>query len=275
MKLLLIPFISLLLPQRIIIDFPFSDSLFVGEKEELSIIIESNNNEEYIFPELSVENEDISISSKENMGNKAIYTLYFWNDGEFTFPSFNIFNENDTLKTDEFTFHVYNSQKNLDETIKANKRISNVSLPWKTYQIILLFAIIVSAVLIYFLTRKKELGIDKKFESNPIDLALKQLESIDIPNSNEKADVNNFYINLTDIIKECIKAKLFFRSTEMTTEELLLFLERKNVNIDILNDFLKRADIYKFSNKNIQASDVLNETEIVKNIILKINDITN
>ena len=107
MKLLLTSFISTL-PQQIIIGFPFSDSLFVGEKEH--IIIESNKKEEYIFPELSVENEDISISGKRISGNSAIYNLYFWNNGEFTFPSLNIINDIDTLKTEEFIFNVYNSQ---------------------------------------------------------------------------------------------------------------------------------------------------------------------
>ena len=99
-------------------------------------------------------------------------------------------------------------------------------------------------------------------------------EFIKIPNSNVKVDVNTFYLKLTDIIKECIKAKYFFKSTEMTTEELLDFLEKSNVNIESLNDFLKRADIYKFSKKSIHASDLIDEKNVVKNIILNIKNIT-
>ncbi len=274
MKLLLIPFFTFLFPQRIIIDFPFSDSLFVGENEQLTIIVESNDDNGFTFPELSVENEDVSIEIKESIRNRAVYTLYLWNDGEFTFPSLIIFNENDTLNTDEFIFRVYNSPKSLDDKIKANKGISSVSLPWESYHITLLIAIILSSFSVYFLTRKKKIQLEIKYKSNPIELALKEVESIKIPNSNVKVDVNTFYLKLTDIIKKCIKAKYFFKSTEMTTEELLDFLEKSNVNIESLNDFLKRADIYKFSNKNIHASDLINETNVVKNIILNIKDIT-
>ncbi len=66
------------------------DTIFVGDKVQVSIIAKNTAFLKIKFPELDVDNQDISLSTIFSGDTSLVLSLQFWRPGNHKFPSIKI-----------------------------------------------------------------------------------------------------------------------------------------------------------------------------------------
>ena len=116
--------------------------------------------------------------------------------------------------------------------------------------------LILMAIGLYFLLRKKVVKLIEKPAIPPFIIAMNSLKTLDGKQLIKAQKLKDFYIELTEIIRRYIEADLHIPALESTTNELLTtitdFNSSSKLNIDKetiakLSALLKAADLVKFA----------------------------
>ncbi len=172
----------------------------------------------------------------------------------------------DTVYTDSIPVRILTIPVDTTLAIKPIKAPLGVPFNWLDYLFYIIggLLIIAAAIGIYLYIeayRKKEkiLAVAAAPKKSPQQIALEKLKQLD----NEKTwqrdgDVKNYYVRLTDILREYIEQVFNVPAMEETTDEIIAGLQYKNLPagaLKKLNDLLIMADLVKFAKAKPIAND--------------------
>lgn len=161
-----------------------------------------------------------------------------------------------TLQTDSFELMVNTVPVDTTKGIKPIKGILNVKFSWLDYiwyivggAVLVLLAI---GLTIYFIKRKKA-PVPPPPAVPPVPLHeqyLKLLADVDHKQLWQHGRVKEYYIELTDVLREYVEKRFNTQALELTTDELLDIARRHrelSVHHDLLAGILHTADMAKFA----------------------------
>ncbi len=246
-------------PVKIKID---TSSIRIGEQFNLSI--SSPKDSTIVFPVLkdSLGKIEVLESSIDTLPNSFLkkYLLTSFDSGRWVIPQQKVLLDTTTFLTDSIVINV--ATVKVDTTkqklfpIKPIKKEPFKLIDARPYLWVLIGALILIAIGLYFLLRKKVKKLVKKPAIPPFILAMDSLKALDKKQLIKSQKLKSFYIELTDIIRRYIEADLAIPALESTTDELLStltdFNESSHLEIDKetlekLQDLLKSADLVKFA----------------------------
>ena len=161
-----------------------------------------------------------------------------------------------TVQTDSFRIDVQTVAVDTTKAFKPIKGIIYVKSSWLDYiwyiagGAVLLLLII--GITIYFATRKKPLPppVPQGPRETLQEHTLRLLNELDAQSVWQKGNVKEYYVQLTDIIRDYIEARFKTPALELTTDEILykvqLHKELRQYH-GILSSILQTADLAKFA----------------------------
>jgi len=248
----------------------------IGEQITYKIQIEADTTELVIFPEgqtflpLEMIEAYKTDTTKNESKYKLIkaYGLTQFDSGNYLIPKQKVVIGDRVFFTDSMqvavnTIEIDTTKQDLYD-IKPLIEVERTASDWWKYFIIFLAVIALIAVLLYwFIWRKKPLSEDEKIALlPPYDRAKLALQKLDESNYLQRAELKDYYSELTFIIRRYLDEKVYDRALESTTAELVTRLNLlKDANkIDLSKDdinnienILKRADLVKFAKSSVDA----------------------
>jgi len=242
----------------------------IGEQINYKIKVEADSSALVVFPEgqtfmplESVEALDIDTTKKEaKFLLSRIYKLTQFDSGAYTIPRQKILIGDkpfftDSLKVEVNTIEVDTTKQKLYD-IKPIIEVEKSSGSWWIWLLIILLAIALIAFLLYwFIWRQKPLTEEEEIALlPPYDRAKLALKKLDESQYLIRSEVKEYYSELTLVIRKYLDEKVYDRSLESTTDELisrLHLLKEGNQfaftkeTIHNLETILKRADLVKFA----------------------------
>ncbi|HEY4327636.1 MAG TPA: hypothetical protein VGN20_26875 [Mucilaginibacter sp.] len=188
------------------------------------------------------------------------YTITSFDAGTYTIPPFAIGTSTGVLKTNELTLQVATVKVDTTKAIYDIKQplaVSYTFLDWvkDNWYWIVIGVVALAAIggLIWYYRNKpkKEVKIEApKPKVAPHIVALNQLKELQDKKLWQQGEVKQFYIELTDVLREYLEKRYLVKAHEQTTDEILSGLRRKHLDDDdknMLNKILVLADLVKFA----------------------------
>ncbi|HKK12874.1 MAG TPA: hypothetical protein VJ945_08570, partial [Flavobacteriaceae bacterium] len=247
-----------------------STKIKIGAQITYKIQVEADSTDLVIFPEgqtfsplemiESYKIDTLKKDSKYDFIKK--YALTQFDSGAYTIPRQKVIIGDKTFFTDSLKVEV--NDVTIDTTkqglydikpiIEVEKSPSNF---WRNLVVILLILAVVSALIYWFVWRKKPLTEEEQIALlPPYDRAKMALKKLDESQYLQNAAIKEYYSELTFIIRRYLDEKVYDRALESTTDELIFRLqllkdgnqvELSNDDIKNLETIFKRADLVKFA----------------------------
>ncbi|WP_299526180.1 hypothetical protein [Winogradskyella sp.] len=242
----------------------------IGEQINYRIKVEADSSALVVFPEgqtfmplESVEALDVDTTKKDaKFLLSRIYKLTKFDSGSYTIPRQRIIIGDkpfftDSLKIEVNTIEVDTTKQKLYD-IKPIIEVEKTGGNWWIWLLIAIAAIALVAFLLYwFIWRQKPLTEEEEIALlPPYDRAKLALKKLDESQYLIRSEVKEYYSELTMAIRKYLDEKVYDRSLESTTDELISRLQLlKEGNqfpftketIHNLETILKRADLVKFA----------------------------
>ena len=247
-----------------------STSIKIGAQVTYKITVEADTTQVVVFPEGQtfqplemIESYKVDTTKKDAKYQLVKkYGLTQFDSGKYTIPAQKILIGNRPVLTDSLRVEVRNiavdttKQKLYD--IKPLIGVEKSASKWWLYLLIVLAIVGLIAFLLYwFIWREKPLTEEEKIaQLPPYDRAKLALQELDDAGYLVREDVKGYYSDLTMIIRKYLDEKVYERSLESTTDELVkrLKLLKDGNQIDLsvetiknIETILKRADLVKFA----------------------------
>ena len=161
----------------------------------------------------------------------------------------------DSIKTENFTINITSTITDTSKSIKNIK--SNFHIYLDNYKIkisALLLIILTISFLVFFIRRKiikKNISIYSQI--NFLENSIRDIKKINIPNLNLEG-IQKFNLEVSDILKKYLKDILYINSTEMTMDEIIVYLREKSSFGDIVAEYsnlLNQIEKLKFAKSKI------------------------
>lgn len=247
-----------------------STSIKIGEQILYKIEVESDTTEFVIFPEgQTFQPLELIESFKVDTTKKDAkyylikkYGLTQFDSGKYTIPQQKIVIGSKVFKTDSLLVEVnpvlIDTTKQGLYDIKPIFTVEKSPSYWWLYALLIVLVFAIAAFLLYwFVWREKPLTEEEKEALiPPYDRAKLALQELDKAEYLIKDEVKAYYSELTLIIRKYLDEKVYDKSLESTTDELInrLQLLKDGNQIDLSKDtirnletILKRADLVKFA----------------------------
>jgi hypothetical protein len=270
------------------------DTTHIRIGEQISYEISTDIQPKVAFPKLQLDSlgkVEVVHSLPIDTLKKRLYKKYIltcFDSGRYHIPAQEILIDKQRFFTDSLlinvgTVAVDTTQQKLfpiKPIYKAPKKT------WKDYLqylwVVALITLLIALVwLIVYLLKKKEKRKAAK-QIPPIEAALKQLHSLDGKQLIKKQKIKEYYIELTEIVRDYIGKDVHIPTMEVTTDELITFLEihnkSKNIGIDkerikVLHSFLKEADLVKFAKYIPVEKQIQQDRKVAENIVNEIQSL--
>ena len=210
-----------------------------------------------------IESYEIDTTKKDSKYNFIKkYALTQFDSGVYTIPRQKVIIGDKTFFTDSLKVQVNNivvdttkqGLYDIKPIIEVEKSASNF---WRNLLIVLLILAIISALIYWFVWRKKPLTEEEEIALlPPYDRAKMALKKLDESRYLQKEEIKEYYSELTFIIRKYLDEKVYDRALESTTDELIQRLkllkdgnqiELSDEDIINLETIFKRADLVKFA----------------------------
>ena len=247
-----------------------STKIKIGEQITYNIQVEADTTDLVIFPEGQtfsplemIESYEIDTTKKDSKYNFIKkYALTQFDSGVYTIPRQKVIIGDKTFFTDSLKVQVNNivvdttkqGLYDIKPIIEVEKSASNF---WRNLLIVLLILAIISALIYWFVWRKKPLTEEEEIALlPPYDRAKMALKKLDESRYLQKEEIKEYYSELTFIIRKYLDEKVYDRALESTTDELIhrlkLLKDGNQIELsdeDIINleTIFKRADLVKFA----------------------------
>lgn len=184
------------------------------------------------------------------------YTISCFNTGKVFFPSLPYFIQGQSYLTDSIPLQVETIQLDTTGQLKPIKGPIQVPLTFKEvlpyfYWALLAAAIILGLLYIYRkYFRKKETVLEETIIEPPHIIALNKLKAIEEEKLWQQDRVKEYYVKVSDTIREYIENRFSIHALEQTTDELMTSLKRARVNASNrahIERILTFADLAKFA----------------------------
>lgn len=253
-----------------------TDTTKIRIGEQINFQIEVENAETGVtFPELQLDLgkkieivEDLNIDTLKNRLVRK-YLLTSFDSGSYTIPQQKITVWSQEYLTDSVVIDVATVAV---DTLKQNmfpiKAVQNEPYTFndfKNYLWWVLGALLLLALVLYFILRKKKTQEEIEAKIPPYQLALIRLKELDDKQLWQKNKIKQYYVELTDIVRNYIERELNIPALESTTNELMEtitdFNSSSSLNIpdeaiEKLRLLLKDADLVKFAKYIPLANDI-------------------
>ncbi len=266
-----------------------ADTTKIRIGEQINYQIEVDNVDTGVtFPELQLDPggkieivEDLNIDTLKNRLVRK-YLLTSFDSGSYTIPQqkITVWSQEyltDSVVVDVATVAVDTLKQNMFP-IKAVQNEPYTFDDFKSYLWWILGGLLLLALILYFVFRKKKTLEEIEAKIPPYDLALKRLKELDSKQLWQKNKVKQYYVELSDIVRSYIERELNIPALESTTNELMEtitdFNSSSSLNIPDetikkLQSLLKDADLVKFA-KYVPLS---NEIELHRNDAEKVIEV--
>jgi hypothetical protein len=264
------------------------ETIYIGDKVTYYIEVETGKDVEISLPGFGENLSEFSIKdfgSKEGgyFGKKKLkqwYILDTYETGTFTIPAIVVKyrsrgeDEWKEILSDSVKIEVLSS---LDETALEGdiKDIKGPVSYWdKKYIIILLSIVIVIALILFIIIflQKRRKTKEVRIPAVPAhELAYKALQSLMAKDYLSIGKVQEYYVELSNIMRHYIENRFQLKAPEMTTEEFLLTL-RESVVLNpeqksLVRDFLSHCDMVKFAKYLPAKNEIDASYESAKNLV--------
>lgn len=247
-----------------------TNSIKIGEQIIYKIEVETDTSNLVVFPKGQTFSplEMIDAGVTDTLKNKDKYNLIKkygltqFDSGAYTIPRQKIIIGDKAYLTDSLKVEVANIAVDTTEQglydIKPIIEVKKKGGNWWKYLLLILFIIgLVAAALWWFIWRKKPLTEEEQIALlPPYDRAKLALKKLDESHYLEHEELKSYYSELTLIIRKYLDEKVYEKSLESTTDELItrLRLLKEGNQIDLsketiknIESILKRADLVKFA----------------------------
>ena len=252
----------------------------IGETINYEIVVD-NADTGVNFTEIQLDSfarvEVVESFDVDTLKNRLIkkYALTSFDSGSYVIPRQRVFIWSQEYLTDSLLLEVntvaVDTTKQQMYTIKAIQNEPYTFADFKNYLWWLLGALILLAIILYFVLRKKETKEEIEARIPPYQLALIRLNELDEKQLWQKNKIKQYYVELTDIVRTYIERELKIPALESTTDELLETIKDFNFSsgtlnipeetVAKLNRLLKEADLVKFA----KFKPLSNEIELHRN----------
>lgn len=267
------------------------DTTHIRIGEQIHYVISADKQEKVQFPKLQLDSlgkvevvHSLPIDTIKNRLYKK-YILTSFDSGTYTIPKQLILIDKKQFYIDSLLIIV--GTVAVDTTKQKLFPIKGIhKAPPKTWQdythyLWWLFGVLVLGVIIWwFILRSRESDKKKrKKQLTPIEEALSQFQTLDNKDLLEQDKIKEYYVELTEIVRDYIGKDVHIPTMEVTTDELITLLELHNKSnkigidkerIQQLHSFLKEADLVKFAKfkpESIQAQGNRKTAELIINEI--------
>lgn len=270
----------------------------IGEQISFKIKVETDSTKLVVFPEgqtfapLEMV-EALKIDTTKKTSKLELlreYKITQFDSGSYYIPRQKIIIDDkpfftDSLKVEVNTIEVDTTKQGLYDIkpiIKVEKSGNNW---WWLYALLILVILALIGFLLYwFIWRKKPLTEEEQIALlPPYDRAKLALSKLDDKKYLEREEIKEYYSDLTFIIRKFLDEKVYDRSLESTTDQLIDRLEllkkgnQFNLSKETINNIatiLKRADLVKFAKSKpdialaeIDKQTITKEVDAVKEIL--------
>ncbi len=262
----------------------------IGEQIEYTIYVDKDKVKDIAFPKLQLDSlkkiEVVKNFDIDSVKNKIFrkYLLTSFDSGRYMIPKQSVLIDNVAHQIDSVFIDV--STVTVDTTKQKMypiKPIVKEPYTFDDFKIYLwwLLGILLLTALIWYLVRRSKRKPEEK--SNipsipPFELAKKRLKELDDKHLLEKSRVKQYYVELTDIVRNFIESELHIPALESTTDELMETITdfNQNSHLDIpketllkLKRLLRDADLVKFA----KSKPLPNEIDLHRNDAEEVIDI--
>ena len=251
----------------------------IGEQINYQITVDDAENG-VIFPKLQLDSlgkieivESLNIDTLKNRLIKK-YKLTSFDSGKYVIPKQPIYIWNQPYYTDSILIDVatvaVDTTKQKMYPIKAIQSEPYTFEDFKSYLWWILGILLLIALILYFVLRKKETPEEIEARIPPYQLALTRLKKLDEKQLWQKNKIKKYYVELTDIVRSYIERELSIPALESTTDELMETMTDFNASsslnipdetINKLQKLLQEADLVKFA----KYKPLSNEIELHRN----------
>lgn len=257
----------------------------IGEQIEYKITVDKTENVQ--FPKLILDSlkkvevvESLKIDTTETKFIKK-YLLTSFDSGSYVIPRQQVLINNKIFKIDSLLINVATVKVDtLKQGLFPIKAVKTQPIIWDDYKnyvwIALGILVLIIAIILYVVYRKKNEGTPIEERIPPYDLAMQRLGQLDKKELWQHDKVKQYYVELTDIVRTYIERELHIPALESTTDELIetikdfnkistLDLPKKTVKN--LQNLLEEADLVKFAKSKPVASEIEMHRVDTENII--------
>ncbi|MCF6168116.1 hypothetical protein [Lutibacter sp.] len=256
----------------------------IGEQIQLKITVNETNN--VIFPKLQLDSlrkieviESLPVDTLKNRLEKK-YVLTSFDSGQYILPKQQIIINNKKFFTDSLLINVatvkVDTLKQKMFPIKSIKKEPKTLDDYKYLLWWLIPILIVLAIVLYYIFRKKEKKETQKIYVTPINEALQRLKELDEKQLLQQNKIKIYYSELTDIVRTYLEKDMNIPALESTTNELIEtindFNESSNLGISKetikqLKEVLQSADLVKFAKAKPIIEEIKRDRTIAENIL--------
>ena len=205
--------------------------------------------------------DTIDLQNNRRQINQDIIIQSF-DSGLYAIPPILYIANKDSFKSNELALKVIPVSVDSMATINGQARIMNPNTKWYDYLPdfitdnwgwILLAIIIITGVIIYYITRKKDVPIPlipRKKPIPPHELAMQQLSALKEAKLCEKGQEKEFYTRLIDILRVYIDTRFGINAMEMTSSQIIKALNSNEISKEpnkYMKQILEIADFVKFA----------------------------
>lgn len=208
--------------------------------------------------------------------------------------------QNDTLKSIKYVLHTSDNKNEVyfstpplflfpkffaastDTSLRAEKDIYSTHRPWWQYALWSLLVLLLGFLLYYlyrqYVKKKTELKpeqLEGEVQKSPYEIFTERMVDLLEEKQTWDTDVKIYYSKLTEIVKEYLELKYKTHVLEMTTDELLGWVETEPSviqNMTKLHDVLSRADLIKFAKQQTVFDQMLSDYDYIKNSVEQIDN---
>ncbi len=269
------------------------DTTHIRIGEQIHYVISADKQEKIQFPKLQLDSlgkmevvHSLPIDTIKNRLYKK-YILTSFDSGTYTIPKQLILIDKKQFYIDSLLINV--GTVVVDTTKQKLFPIKGIyKAPPKTwhdyiyYLWWLLGGLVLGVILWWFILRlKKSDKKNRQKQLTPIEKALSQFQILDKKDLLEQEKIKEYYVELTEIVRDYIGKDVQIPTMEVTTDELITLLElhnkSKQIGIDKeriqqLHSFLKEADLVKFAKYKPELIQIQENRKTAELIINEIQE---
>lgn len=244
----------------------------IGEQTTLHLRVITEKGDKVTMPVLKdtlnakvqiVKSSIDTVESKDNPRKQTVsqhLIITSFEPGTYTFPSYKIITSQGDVQTPPVTFVVQTVQVDTTKAFYDIKEPMSVSYTfwdwvrdnWYWILLVLTLLVIASFVIRYFIKRKKkgQSGSVNKPVLPEDTLAINKLEELETRALWQNNEQKQYYIELTDILREYLEKRYRIQAMEQTSEETMKSLKQIKLAKEDrarLSQILVLADLVKFA----------------------------
>ncbi|MEW6618071.1 MAG: BatD family protein [bacterium] len=259
----------------------------IGDPIKYTLVIEKDNNVQITPPEIKPGNFEI-LNYKElkpqKTRNKILiqyeYIITTYQTGKFKIPAVII--EYILPNKEKRKIHSQEIKIEVKSVLPQNaKDIKDIKPPveikadltkWIWILIIIFLILLISVIGLIYWNKRKKPPLEQEVEviRPPHEIAYEQLNKIRTSNLLTQGLVKEYYIQISDVIRQYIERRYKINALELTTQELI---EKMKINligqdyVNLVNNFLKECDLVKFAKYIPHKEEINTVIERAKGII--------